>query len=242
MAATRPPIPWIVGLIAIPALAAIGFIAGAEPKFGIIAALALVYALIVFSDLSIALTLLIVIVFAESTPLAGPARINERWSLDFLLDTLEDGRRVRLLAVVDDFTRACLAIEVDTSIGGRRVVEVLQRLVETRATPAVLITDNGPEFIGRALDAWAYARGIRLHFIDPGKPNQNAYVESFNGRFRDECLNEHWFLSLPHARQIVEAWRVDYNAVRPHSSLGNVSPTEFEQCTRDRAPSPMLTS
>jgi transposase InsO family protein len=105
-----------------------------------------------------------------------------------------------------------------------------------------LILDNGPEFIGRALDAWAYARGIRLHFIDPGKPNQNAYVESFNGRFRDECLNEHWFLSLPHARQIVEAWRVDYNAVRPHSSLGNVSPTEFEQCTRDRAPSPMLTS
>ena len=106
----------------------------------------------------------------------------------------------------------------------------------------ILILDNGPEFIGRALDAWAYARGIRLHFIDPGKPNQNAYVESFNGRFRDECLNEHWFLSLPHARQIVEAWRVDYNAVRPHSSLGNVSPTEFEQCTRDRAPSPMLTS
>ena len=105
-----------------------------------------------------------------------------------------------------------------------------------------LILDNGPEFIGRALDAWAYARGIRLHFIDPGKPNQNAYVESFNGRFRDECLNEHWFLSLAHARQIVEGWRVDYNAVRPHSSLGNVSPTEFEQCTRDRAPSPILTS
>ena len=179
---------------------------------------------------------------ARGTPLAGPTRINERWSLDFLLDTLEDGRRVRLLAVVDDFTRTCLAIEVDTSIGGRRVVEVLQRLVETRARPAVLITDNGPEFVGRALDAWAYAQGIRLHFIEPGKPNQNAYVESFNGRFRDECLNEHWFLSLAHTRQIVEAWRLDYNAVRPHSSLGNVSPTEFEQCTLDRAPSPILTS
>jgi putative transposase len=179
---------------------------------------------------------------ARGAPLAGPTRINERWSLDFLLDTLEDGRRVRLLAVVDDFTRACLAIEVDTSIGGRRVVEVLQRLVETRARPAVLITDNGPEFVGRALDAWAYAQGIRLHFIEPGKPNQNAYVESFNGRFRDECLNEHWFLSLAHTRQIVEAWRLDYNAVRPHSSLGNVSPTEFEQCTLDRAPSPILTS
>ena len=179
---------------------------------------------------------------ARGTPLAGPTRINERWSLDFLLDTLEDGRRVRLLAVVDDFTRTCLAIEVDTSIGGRRVVEVLQRLVETRARPAVLITDNGPEFVGRALDAWAYAQGIRLHFIEPGKPNQNAYVESFNGRFRDECLNEHWFLSLAHTRQIVEAWRLDYNAVRPHSSLGNVSPTEFEQRTRDRAPSPILTA
>jgi len=179
---------------------------------------------------------------ARGTPLAGPTRINERWSLDFLLDTLEDGRRVRLLAVVDDFTRTCLAIEVDTSIGGRRVVEVLQRLVETRARPTVLITDNGPEFVGRALDAWAYAQGIRLHFIEPGKPNQNAYVESFNGRFRDECLNEHWFLSLAHTRQIVEAWRLDYNAVRPHSSLGNVSPTEFEQCTLDRAPSPILTS
>jgi len=179
---------------------------------------------------------------ARGAPLAGPTRINERWSLDFLLDTLEDGRRVRLLAVVDDFTRTCLAIEVDTSIGGRRVVEVLQRLVETPARPTVLITDNGPEFVGRALDAWAYAQGIRLHFIEPGKPNQNAYVESFNGRFRDECLNEHWFLSLAHTRQIVEAWRLDYNAVRPHSSLGNVSPTEFEQCTLDRAPSPILTS
>ena len=116
------------------------------------------------------------------------------------------------------------------------------QLVETLGKPAVLITDNAPEFAGRALDAWAYAQGIRLHFIEPGKPNQNAYVESFNGRFRDECLNEHWFLSLAQTRQIVEAWRLDYNAVRPHSSLGNVSPTEFEQCTLDRVPSPILTS
>jgi len=179
---------------------------------------------------------------ARGAPLAVPARINERWSLDFLLDTLEDGRRVRLLAMVDDFTRACLAIEVDTSIGGRRVVEVLHRLVEARGKPAVLITDNGPEFVGRALDAWAYAHGIRLHFIEPGKPNQKAYVESFNGRIRDKCLNEHWFLNLAHARQIVEAWCLDYNAVGPHSALGNVSPTEFEQCTLDRVPSPILTS
>ena len=178
----------------------------------------------------------------RGTVLARPSRINERWSLDFVLDSLEDGRRVRLLAVVDDFTRTCLAIEVDTSIGGHRVVEVLQRLVETRGTPAMLLTDNGPEFISRAVDAWAYAHGIHLHFIDPGKPNQNAYIESFNGRLRDECLNEHWFLSLAQARQIIEAWRVDYNGVRPHSALGNVSPTEFEQCTRDRAASLILTS
>jgi putative transposase len=154
----------------------------------------------------------------------------------------KDGRRVRLLAVVDDFTRACLAIEVDTAIGGRRVVEVLQRLVETRGTPTMLITDNGPEFVGRVLDAWAYARGIRLHFIDPGKPNQNAYIESFNGRFRDECLNEHWFPSLTQTRHVVETWRVDYNAVRPHNSLGNVTPTEFEHRTLDRAANPILTS
>jgi putative transposase len=125
---------------------------------------------------------------------------------------------------------------------GRRVVEVLQRLVETRGMPTMLITDNGPEFVGRVLDAWAYAHRIPLHFIDPGKPNQNAYIESFNGRFRDECLNEHCFLSLAQTRHIVETWRVDYNAVRPHSSLGNVTPTEFEQRTLDRAANPILTS
>ena len=118
-----------------------------------------------------------------------------------------------------------------------RTVDVAEKLI-----PAERITDNGPEFAGRALDAWAYAQGIRLHFIELGKPNQNAYVERFNGRFRDECLDEHWFLSLAQTRQIVEAWRLDYNAVRPHSSLGNVSPTEFENCTRDRAPNPILPS
>jgi putative transposase len=168
--------------------------------------------------------------------LPAPTRLNERWSLDFLVDVLDDGRRFRLLAVVDDFTRACLAIEVDTSLGGRHVVQVLQRLLETRGKPTVLLMDNGPEFIGRALDAWAYAHGIRLHFIDPGKPNQNAYIESFNGRLRDECLNEHWFFSLGHARHTIEAWRQDYNAVRPHSALCNVPPEEFEQLTLNRAP------
>ncbi len=174
--------------------------------------------------------------------LTPPTRVNERWSLDFVLDVLEDGRRFRILTVVDDFTRACLAIDVDTSIGGRRVAEVLQRLIDTRGRPALLLTDNGPEFISRALDAWAYAQGIELHFIEPGKPNQNAYIESFNGRLRDECLNEHWFLSLGEARKTIEAWRLDYNAVRPHSALGDVPPQEFEQLTSNRAPAQFLSS
>jgi putative transposase len=159
--------------------------------------------------------------------------------LDFVLDLSENGRRVRLLAVVDDFTRACLAIEVDTSIGGYRVVQVLERVVAERGRPAILVMDNGPEFVGRALDSWAYAQGIQLHFIEPSKPNQNAYVESFNGRLRDECLNEHWFPSLAEARDTVEAWRLDYNGLRPHSSLGNVPPAEFEQITLTREPEPI---
>ena len=174
--------------------------------------------------------------------LPTPTRINERWSLDFVLDVLDDGRRFRILTVVDDFTRTCLAIDVDTSIGGRRVAQVLQRLIETRGTPARLVTDNGPEFISRALDAWAYAHGIELHFIEPGKPNQNAYVESFNGRMRDECLNEQWFMSLGQARETTETWRQDYNAVRPHSALGDIPPEEFEQLTLNRATAPMLSS
>ncbi len=179
----------------------------------------------------------------RGSPLLGaPTRPNERWSLDFLADVLEDGRRIRILAIVDDYTRACLATEVDTSIGGRRVVEVLQRLVASRGQPAVLLSDNGPEFAGRALDAWAYARGIRLHFITPGKPTENAYIESFNGKFRDECLNEHWFFSLADARSRIEAWRWDYNTTRPHSSLGNSTPQEFEQFTLSRAPEVVLSS
>jgi putative transposase len=175
----------------------------------------------------------------RGAPPAQPIRPNERWSLDFVLDVLENGRRVRLLAVVDDFTRACLAIEVDTSLGGHRVVQVLERVVAERGRPTILMMDNGPEFVGRALDSWAYAQGIQLHFIEPGKPNQNAYVESFNGRLRDECLNEHWFLNLAEARDTVEAWRLDYNGFRPHSSLGNVSPAEFEQLTLDREVDPI---
>ena len=116
---------------------------------------------------------------------------------------------------------------VDQSLPGERVVRELDELVAVRGVPAMIVTDNGPEFAGKALDAWAYRRGVKLHFIRPGKPVENAYVESFNGKFRDECLNEHWFTSLAHARDVIEGWRKDYNEVRPHSALGNLPPAEF---------------
>lgn len=145
----------------------------------------------------------------QRVPLALPTRRTERWSMDFMLDTLADGRGFRTLNIVDDFTRECVAIEVDRSLPGLRVVRVLDRLAETLGLPEVLVMDNGPEFSGRALDTWAYARGVQLRFIRPGKPIENAFVESFNGKFRDECLNEHWFASIAEARTLIEAWRVD---------------------------------
>lgn len=147
--------------------------------------------------------------------------------MDFTLDTLASGRRFRTLNVVDDFTRECLAIEVDTSLGGARVVRVLERLLAVRSRPSVIVCDNGPEFAGKTLDAWAYAAGVKIHFIRPGKPVENCYVESFNGKFRDECLNDHWFLGLDDAKTKIETWRRDYNEVRPHSSLGDLTPTEY---------------
>jgi putative transposase len=154
-------------------------------------------------------------------------RPNQRWSLDFMSDQLADGRRFRLLNVVDDFTRECLAVEVDTSLTGQRVTRVLERLCATRGRPERLVSDNGPEFTGQAVDSWAYQRGVQWQFIEPGKPVQNAYIESFNGKFRNECLNEHWFERLDQARTLVELWRQDYNECRPHSSLGNRTPREF---------------
>jgi putative transposase len=145
-------------------------------------------------------------------------------------DSLAWGRRIRLLPVIDAFTREALAIEVDTSLPGMRVVQVLERLVQEQgAIPQEIMLDNGPELTSRALDQWAYARGVRLRHIEPGKPVQNAFIESFNARLRDECLNEHWFLSLADARRIVEAWRMDYNGNRPHSSLGNLTPEEYRR-------------
>ena len=158
---------------------------------------------------------------------------NQHWSMDFVTDSTLAGRRFRALAIVDDYSRECPAIEVDSSIPATRVVEVLERLAETRGLPEVITLDNGPEFAGKTLDEWAYRRGIKLNFIRPGKPAENAYAESFIGRLRDECLNENWFSSIREARDIIETWRRDYNDVRPHSSLDNLSPMEFME-TREK--------
>jgi putative transposase len=167
----------------------------------------------------------------DRVPLPVPGQRLERWSMDFMADTLADGRTFRVLNIVDDFTRECVAIEVDKSLPGLRVVRVLERLRDTTGLPRRLVVDNGPEFAGRALDTWAYARGIDLCFIRPGKPVENAFVESFNGKFRDECLNEHWFRSLAEAQHRIEQWRVDYNTVRPHSALGDQTPAQFARAT-----------
>jgi putative transposase len=175
----------------------------------------------------------------ERKPLPQPTAINQSWSMDFVADGLADGRRIRCLAVVDDYSRECLALEVDTSITGPRVAAVLEQLADYRGLPASITVDHGPEFAGRVLDAWAYARGIRLSFIRPGKPIDNAYIESFNGRFRDECLNEHWFRSTAHARCLIENWRIEYNTQRPHSSLNNQAPEQYaykELLTADSNP------
>lgn len=158
---------------------------------------------------------------------AMPGRPNQQWGVDFVSDTLAWGRRIRLFTVVDVFTREALAIEVDTSLPGGRVVRVLERLTLERGAPDEIVLDNGPELAGKALDQWAYERGVALRFIEPGKPIQNAFVESFQGRLRDECLDRHWFVGLADARHTVEAWRQDYNAERPHSALGYRSPEEF---------------
>ncbi len=158
---------------------------------------------------------------------ALPERPNQQWGIDFVSDTLAWGRRIRLFTVVDVFTREALAIEVDTSLPGVRVVRVLERLAEQRGAPAEIVLDNGPELAGKALAQWAYERGVWLRFIEPGKPVQNAFVESFHGRLRDECLDRHWFLGLADARHTVEAWRQDYNRARPHSALGYRAPEEF---------------
>lgn len=157
-------------------------------------------------------------------PIETPRLPNQRWSLDFVSDQLTDGRRFRILAVVDDCTRECLALVADTSLSGLRVARELDHLVRLRGRPATIVSDNGTELTSNAVLAWADETGVSWHYIAPGKPQQNGLVESFNGRLRDELLNETLFRSLPHARAVLEAWRRDYNEVRPHSKLGWLTP------------------
>lgn len=152
---------------------------------------------------------------------------HDRWVMDFVSDQLFDGRRFRALTVMDLFTRECLAILVGQSIRGEDVARLLERLVVLHGLPKRIQTDNGSEFISRALDRWAYIHGVKLEFSRPGKPTDNAFIESFNGSFRDECLNVHWFLSLGDAQEKIEKWRWDYNNFRPHSSLADVPPRAF---------------
>jgi putative transposase len=160
-------------------------------------------------------------------PMAIPQEANQRWSLDFVSDALSDGRRFRVLNVVDDHTREALATVVDTSLSGLRVVRELDRLVAERRLPAMVVSDNGTELTSTTVLRWAQERGVEWHYIAPGKPMQNAFVESFNGRLRDECLNEHVFGTLFEARRIIDAWRIDYNTARPHTSLAGLTPMEF---------------
>jgi putative transposase len=156
-----------------------------------------------------------------------PDGANQTWAVDFVHDTLANGRWFRVLTIIDQWSRESPALEADFSLTGERVAMVFSRLSETRGLPAVIQSDNGSEFISRHLDQWAYEHGVRLQFIEPGKPIQNAFIESFNGRFREECLNEHVFVSLADARRKIEQWRIVYNQERPHSSLGYLTPHEF---------------
>uniref|UniRef100_UPI001B8A90F8 IS3 family transposase n=1 Tax=Collimonas silvisoli TaxID=2825884 RepID=UPI001B8A90F8 len=161
--------------------------------------------------------------------------MNQIWSMDFVADALFDGRRLRALTVVDNYTRECLAIEVGQSLKGEDVVNTLNRIAVHRGLPATIKVDNGSEFISKAMDRWAYEGGVELDFSRPGTPTDNAKIESFNGRFRQECLNAHWFLSLDDASDKIETWRQDYNESRPHSALQWATPAEFARQARESA-------
>jgi len=163
----------------------------------------------------------------DREPLMEPKGMNELWAMDFVIDRMADGRRLKVLTIMDCFSRECIGLVVDTSIGGVRVARALEEIGAGRGYPKQVMSDNGPEFTGSALDAWAYSRDVKLHFIEPGKPTQNGYIESFNGKFRDECLNDNWFVGLPDARLTIEEWRRDFNGERPHSALDYLTPDEF---------------
>lgn len=169
-------------------------------------------------------------------PILVPDRANQRWSLDFVSDALSDGQRFRVLCIVDDCTREALATVVDRSMSGRRMTRELDELIRRRGKPDVIVSDNGTEMTSHAVLRWCQDTGVGWHYIAPGKPMQNAFVESFNGRLRDECLNENLFGNLAEARRIIETWRIDYNINRPHTSLNGQTPTEFAHRLRSTRP------
>jgi putative transposase len=163
----------------------------------------------------------------EITPIISPSNINERWSMDFVNDVLYDGRKFRVFNLIDDYSREAIVQYADFSISGIRLVRLFEELKRQRAMPKQIVCDNGTEFTSKAFRKWAQDNKVEIHYIDKGKPTQNAFVESFNGKFRDECLNEEWFSSISATRSIIEAWRIDYNSERPHSGLNGLSPYEF---------------
>lgn len=164
---------------------------------------------------------------SDRHPLGRPQKANQVWSMDFVFDRTAEGRVIKCLTVVDDATHEAVATVPERAIGGHVLTRILDRLAIQRGLPHAIRTDNGREFCGRAMLTWAHTRGVRLFLIQPGKPNQNAYIESFNGRLREECLNEHWFVSLAHARVEIETWRREYNEERPKKSLGGLTPSAY---------------
>lgn len=172
---------------------------------------------------------------AERQPLIRPGAANEVWSMDFVFDRVATGRTIKSLVIVDDATHECVAIVAEHSIGGTHLTRILDEVCAKRGKPAIIRTDNGPEFVGKAMLNWSFRMGVQLKLIEPGKPNQNAYVESFNGRLRDECLNEHWFTSLAHAKAVIEDWRREYNEQRPKKSLGGLTPASYAKQMAQKA-------
>ena len=171
----------------------------------------------------------------DRQPLLRPQAANQVWSMDFVFDRTAEGRVIKNLTVVDDATHEAVAVIPERAIGGHLLTRLLDRLAIVRGLPKVIRTDNGKEFCGRAMLTWAHQRGIKLTLIEPGKPNQNAYIESFNGRFRDECLNENWFTSMAHARSVIETWRREYNEERPKKGLGGLTPAAYAKQLAEKA-------
>lgn len=164
---------------------------------------------------------------ADRQPLGRPLSANQMWSMDFVFDRTADGRVIKCLTIVDDATHEAVAVVPERAIGGVSLTRILDRLAADRGLPKAIRTDNGMEFCGKAMLTWAHEHSVKLFLIEPGKPNQNAYIESFNGRFRDECLNESWFTSLPHAKAVIERWRREYNEERPKKGLGGLTPAAY---------------